>query len=329
MLALPVRNVDGTVQWPQFDFVPLTAPSGTLPSGSVVVRAKTAIHAETVFPCLGKVVVGGSFSPRFHPAVMSPAETDFVVDGCPSHEPHHVPLTCVSGGAAGHDRTVAVGTRGWSFFPYCREPPPSMTLSTAAIASSFPSTWADEDMNESLKSFLTAEESEVFIGKPVPIIVSKRFIDAGEEMLVVFNQFDGVGRIWQYPSPSPFVRIPSTVHLLTIASSLDCVRAVLGGQESQSITDSYVKLLEDTAGMDSRTTERINVAILNLTRAVKHYVDTCGEVTILPLVVPVAANITHSVFRSDDSAPPKRSRVVVQTPTIPAFASFRIPQSFV
>ena len=308
---------DGNAIWPQLEFAALTAVSGVHSSGTVIVRVRQAIASESVFPCIGQFGVLNGHSARFCPAALSPAESTVLVDGSPFLQPLQVGIAPPSGGVVGTMTTVPVGSRGWAFFAYCREPPPSLTLSTAAICTSMSTS---DPMLLPLREVCMMDLPDI-----IPVITVKRELVPGDELLVVFNQFDGIGKLWTYPTPSPFVRVPAAVPLLLLPHSMDTVRKVLASQSSTAITDSYVKLLEETAGMDARTTERIHVALANLQKAVQHYIDTDGsEVLPLPLVMPVPAVVVHAM-----PAPAAKKQRVAAKPSAPMLAaSFRIPQSF-
>jgi hypothetical protein len=317
--------VNHTYEWPQLEFAALTSASGVQQSGTVVVRARQRIAADAVFPCIGKYEVRtDAHTARFCPAVVCAAGSSYVTDGSPCIDPHFVPLSPVSGGVTGAS-TVAVGSRGWAFFAYAREPPPALTLSTAAICIAATAGWMSQPLYAPLIELGMFTDDAAL---PLSIIVVKRDLEPGDELLVVFNQFDGMGRMYTYATPSPFARISAAVPLLAFPKAMQCVRQVLAAQASLSITDSYVKLLEDTAGTDSRTTERMHVAMQNLSGAVKHYIDSDGEVLPLPLVIPTPSTITHIM------PPLKRAKVAAAKPTVsvvPMFSfpsSFRIPQSF-
>lgn len=332
MLFTPIQTCDGSVEWPQLEFVQLVAASGVHQSGTTVVRVKEPVKAETVFPCIGLHGPREGHSARFSPAAVSPACSSLLVDGSPFILPKRVPLAPCSGGVSSGETAVSVGSNGWAFYAYCREPPPSLTLSTAGICS-----WLDPrspllaPLYDSFE-LVSVTKNNDFKNCPMPVIVIKRDLEPGDELLIAFNQFDGLGRLWSYPVPCPFLRVGAAVPLLNLPSSLQVVRIILASQESSSITDSYVKLLEDTAGLDARTTERLQVAMLNLTRAVKHYTENSGEIMPLPLVVPLSTTaVAHAV-----SSPVKRQRKHIPPPAapassmVPAFAaSFRIPQSYV
>lgn len=316
-LSLPREEADHVV-WPQLDFAALCTVSGILPSGTIVVKASQHIAAESVFPCIGKAKKrSSSYSARFCPAAVT-AGGSYVIDGSPEYDPSSVAISPASGCVTSAS-TTPVGTHGWAFFAYCREPPPAVTLSTAAICTTL------------LRSHSIFGSTELPLPEDVqhvPVIIVKRDMNPGDELLVVFNQFDALGKLWTYPTPSPFVRVPSAVHLLKLPSSMQIVRTILASQSSSAITDSYVKLLEDTAGMDARTTERQHGAILNLTKAVQHYMENDGDILPLPLVVAAAATVAAV---PEYGVAPKKQKVASTTAAAaaPAFpASFRIPQSF-
>jgi hypothetical protein len=342
-VCLPERLVEGEkgVWWSQIEFFALSTPSGVQPTGTIAVRAKTAISAESIFPCVGLYEPKGAQCARFNPASLSPYTSAVVVNGSPHSSPLVIPLAPVSNGVVGSKSTVEVGCNGWAFFPYCREPPPSVTLSTAGICANAPCDWKDLDAYAEFVARFGVDFEEYVKGAcagsgssaiPLSVITIKRDLEPGDEFLIVFNQFDGIGRGWAYTTPSPFVRLSAAVPLLSLPLSVQVIRTVLGAQTSFAITDSYVKLLEDTAGTDARTTERIHVALLNLTKAVKHYLDTEGDVVTLPLVVPVSAAVANPV--PDAFAAPfplKRQRGSKRvSQAVPLFAdSFRVAQSFV
>lgn len=317
MLCLPVVNDDATVSWPQLEYGQLHSTSGVQSAGTVLVRARVPLKAESIFPCIGAVRPRTGCCARFTPAALS-VSAEWAMDGCPTIDPVQVPLSPSPGGISHSATSVTVGSKGWAFFAYCREPPPSLTLSTAAICGTIDAL--------GLPIAVSTEN--------VPAIILKRDLEPGDELLVAFNQFDAIGRMWTYPTPCPFLRVPSSVPLLRLPSSLNIIRKILADQPTLPITDSYVKLLEDTPGMDARTTERIHVALLNLTKAVQHYIDTDGEVVSLPLVVPVAPVITNTVVAPVIAPPIKRkaapmAKPAITAPAVPVFAaSFRVPQSF-
>ena len=313
MLCLPTRVGFKTVEWPQIDFFAIPYASGVHPSGTDCVRARKFIPADSIFPCVGKYEKLKAQCARFSPACVSPTNSKWVVNGCPNGDSsddeigltyHTVALSAGgAGGVSGTQHSVAVGCGGWSFFPYCREPPPSLTLSTAGICTHAPKDWRVQPLYadfvplfDELAAGLNApDESDVGPSPPLSVIVIKRDLEPGEELLIAFNQFDGIGRIYAYSCPCPFLRIGTAVPMLCLPFSMQHLRHILANQASSTITDSYVKLLEDTAGTDARTSERLSTAILNLTRALMYFQDNEGRVVDLPLVVPVQSTLVHGV----------------------------------
>lgn len=325
------------VWWSQLEFFALSTPSGVQPTGTIAVRAKTAIPAESIFPCVGTYEPRSTQCARFNPAAVSPFTSNVVVNGSPHCNPLVIPLAPASNGVVGSQSTIEVGCNGWAFFPYCREPPPSVTLSTVGICTAAPVNWAELDayaefLDRYGSDFKEAAKTDDVTSVALSVIVIKRDVEPGDEFLIVFNQFDGIGRTWAYTTPSSFVRLSAAIPLLSMPLSVQLVRTVLASQMSFAITDSYVKLLEDTAGTDARTTERIHVAIQNLTKAVRHYIDTEGDVVVLPLVMPVSSAVANPLpVAFAPPSPMKRPRVSkpVAQP-VPLFAdSFRVSQSFV
>ena len=339
------------VEWSQFEYFAITSASGVHPSGTVGVRAREFIPAESIFPCLGVYSGRGSQCARFSPASVSPVSSKYVVNGHPDIEPRPVSLASCVGGVGGAQHTIAVGCGGWSFFPYCREPPPSLTLSTAGICTRAPEEWRKMPLYAGFVPVFDSVSAaycdsgciSCVTDFPLSIVVMKRDVEPGEELLIAFNQFDGIGRLPAYTSPCPFLRIGTAVPLLRAPSSMQVLRRILAEQVSQAITDSYVKLLEDTAGTDARTTERVSTALLNLTKAVQQASLPEGGRVALPLVVPMASAMVNGIMASSAclvegpaTLTLKRPRVSssegVRKPvaSVPVFAaSFRVPQSFV
>ena len=364
MLFLPNAVCDedekGCVEWGQIEFFGIASPSGIHPSGTIGVRSRQFIPAESVFPCIGVYERRGSQCARFSPASVSPVGSAFVINGHPGTDPHTVSLAASVGGVTGVQHSLSVGCSGWSFFPYCREPPPSLTLSTAGICTRAPEGWRALPLYADFVSTFDSVASKYMSKKekslcdvatlPLSVIVIKRDVEPGEELLIAFNQFDGIGRLPAYTSPCPFLRMGTAVPLLHVTASMQVVRRILAEQASQAITDSYVKLLEDTAGTDARTTERISVAILNLTKAAQQHVASDGCRVALALVVPTSAAAVNGIMApsckqgSVGGAALKRARLSPSvfpasaasvpaknfTAPVPVFAaSFRVPQSFV